>query len=1134
VQFRDALDAPIQALPTAEAIEKMELKEPLILWSGIFGLFRAQKESIVKDIEYYINQFNPLQQRLQQLEKNKQTGRSTFMKHTFSPVFTDPSQQHLLHSLGRGENLVIQGPPGTGKSQTLTSIISNVLSNGGRCLVVCEKKTAMDVLYNNLKNLGLDELAVIVEDVYRDRSALVNSVRERTQLQYPKYQASPNFTRLMQSCAMQIQRLQKYHEKLLAPICGTETWSAVVASLAEADAKAPKEALDPYLKPRDFKFTADELEAMLRIIRDAEPLFRTLGTLQHPFNAFNERYFQIANTHQVFEDLKKSVEGLLYVVDSAQRDLLTYLYQYEKLLEEHYSDILAQKGRLIDDVVEMIEDGLKQSKYFFNKNKGAYRNLLSGISGKYKKLKDDKLTVLKNYTLLKNLHERYQYFKHEFLNLGNMDKMTFEDVKKDTEVYYDKLSNWFGSKEAAIRDYVNNLSEQYLHPHVDFRKQVKDITRNLDLFAQNFMKSQVFKVPFGFKNNVIRERLNNLEELDKNLKSLDEKFEEDFPKYHPLKYFWQSLDKAQQAAFTGLAQSGLSDWEGHFRSWYLQHLLNANADENIPQELHYKSIVKNLTKELGDLRQALQAHTLQYWRSKQSESVKRFNQEKSPVKVHSIYNLRGNTGGRRTPLRQIFETDPELFTSFFPVLMVNPVVCASMLPLAPGLFDVVIFDEASQLRLEDTFAALTRGTYKIISGDSQQMPPSDYFQATKTLLHDEELILDEDLDVDADNSSLRKEAVDYLSSSESLLEYCIAEGNFSEDFLQVHYRSRHPNLIDFSNAAFYGNRLTPMPAKENYQPIVFTALDGIYEEGVNEKEAKAIVERLLELLREKKAAGEPIPSIAVATFNIQQRNFILEWMQQRSLTEPEVGAAFEELFSAGLFVKNLENIQGDERDYLFISTTFGKRADASFVQNFGPINRQLGYRLLNVIITRAKHFVQVFTSIPSEYYGRYREHLTQAAGNSGKGVFYAYLAYCKAVSEGDEISRAAILKQVYENSSNKPLHQVYSAIDGQGAFAKIVADSLQADLPEGMQLATNANYLGFNIPILISNAEGKGVLALYFDLFDEGYSEEAYAWDMFREEHLQNMGLVVERVWSYNWWQNAVGEKERVLKSIEY
>jgi DNA polymerase III delta prime subunit len=1109
-------------IPENADIDSMELKEPVILWSGIFGLFKTQKESIINDLDLYKTQFGELKQQAEDIANNFSNGNTAFIKHTFSLLPTDPSQQQLLHSLGRGENLVIQGPPGTGKSQTLTGIISNVISNGGRCLVVCEKKTAMDVLLNNLKQLGLGELSVIVEDLNRDRTALVNAVRERMKEQYPPYTTNPNYLRLLQNCAGHIKKLQQSHEKLLKPICGIDNWSDLVTNYLILEKDYNKDSLN-HLKVQDFSFAPEELNILLPILRTAEELYRKLGTLQHPFNAFVDRFFTNANSIEVFEDLKKSIASLLYAVDAAQRDLLTYLYQYEKLLEDHYTLVLAQNGELAQKIINSIAEGLKISTYFFNKNGGFYRSFLAGISSKYKKLKEEKASVLKNYAQLQFMHQKINIFRHDFLNTNEPGKIIYDDIKKNTEQYYQKLSDWYGQKEEAIRDFVNNLSEKNIHPKVNFAVEVKTITRNLDLFEQNFEDSKVFKVAFRFKNRIIRDRLNNLEELDKNIKSLDAKFASDFEAYHALKFFWLNLNASQQAAITGLAESGNDQWDKYFESWYRYRMLTKHADNLIPEESSYRKTTKQLDAEMLELRRAMHAHTLHYWRAKQTEAVAAFNRDRSPMKVHSLYNLRGNSGGRRTALRQIFETDPNLFTSFYPVLMLSPSVAASMLPLFPGLFDAVIFDEASQLRLEDTFAALCRARFKIVSGDSQQMPPSDYFAASGNIIRDE----DNEEDADAE-FSMGKESVDYLSGSESLLEYCISEGNYRENSLKIHYRSEHPYLIDFSNTAFYGGKLVPVAKEVNRRPIIFHAINSQYDLGLNRGEAIAVVERLLEIYKDANLTQQPIPSMGVATFNLHQRNLILEMMQEYTMKDPANGLAFETLFNAGLFVKNLENIQGDERDVILISTTFGPNATGSFIQNFGHINRQLGYRLLNVIITRAKQQLEIYTSIPANYYIGFREHLGEL--NSGKGLFYAYLAYAKAVSEGDETGRKAVLKVLSDNNAQFT-SQFMGNLGDRNLFVNFVADKLSQTLSVEYRVSTFEKIQSIEIPILIKKSE-KAVLAVFTDLYSKQYSQEAYAWDIFMEKRLIEMGIRSERVWSLNCWQNLDAEISRLLHCL--
>jgi hypothetical protein len=376
-----------------------------------------------------------------------------------------------------------------------------------------------------------------------------------------------------------------------------------------------------------------------------------------------------------------------------------------------------------------------------------------------------------------------------------------------------------------------------------------------------------------------------------------------------------------------------------------------------------------------------------------------------------------------------------------------------------------------------------------------------------------------------DNTSLVNESIDYLASSESLLEFALAEGYYEESFLEVHYRSHHHYLIDFSNAAFYGNRLTPLPVDEDIIPIEFEQINGIYQEHANEKEADAIVQYLLELADSNK---KKLPSVGVATFNLHQRNLILEKLQAISLEAPSKGGQIQRLFSAGLFVKNLENIQGDERDILLISTTFGRRPDDSFLQNFGPINRQNGYRLLNVIITRAKHKIKVFTSIPKQYYQNYRTEIMKN-GNNGKGIFYAYLAYAEAVSNQDESSRQAILDLVYENCHQKAINEMLYSLKDQ-SFEQTVIAFLEQAFPNA-SIQQNHAYGGLILPLTISDSDDNIKLALYYDIYTDNPSSEAYAWDIFREQRLEKMGIACQRIWSKEWWSD-VNQAQAKLKAV--
>ena len=1119
--FRKVLDGDIAPIKTIEEINQLPLDSPVILWSGLFGLFRSQKDSIVRDVDFFIRNINQLQPLVEQNPNPSDPNKSSFMKHSFTMLETDPCQQHLLHNLDKGKNLVIQGPPGTGKSQTLTGIIANTISNAGTCLVVCEKKTAMDVIYNMLDKMGLSELAIIVEDVYRDRATLVDSVRNRAQQQHQPYRVSPNFIRLLQSCAAHVNRLQRFHQKLHQPLNGDATWRTVVGQYLDANKKNDKGLLVGLLKANQFKFTATEFEEIMGILPEAELLFNKLGTFNHPLNAMHDRFFKKANAVQVEAETQKALEKVCFVVKAAQRDAFSYLFDYEKLLEKHFSNIYLSKMKLADKIVDIIEAGLAQSKYHFNKNSGMYRKFMKRMSDKYQKMEEDKVIILETFLKLQKFHAQYQYFSFQFMDTSDHSKLEFAKLLEHVSDYKAQLYDWHEGCFMHIQKLVRELGPGKIYKYVSFDKKVAEITKNLNAFEANFAKSQVFKVDFKFVTKNIRKRLTQIEALEQNLEKVKNEFEQ-FTDYHALKFFWLSLNSRQQAAFQALAQANPKDWAGAFSSWYLHNLLSNYEDEHIPNSNNYDNTRNSFTQEHQTLQNILIGHTLKYWRGKQTQAVQAFHQQKSPITINSLYNTRSNNSNQRTPLRKIIETSPEVLTSFFPVLMVSPAVCASILPLHPGLFDVVIFDEASQLNLEDTYGALVRGKYKIISGDSHQLPPPNSFQYHYTNNNQQDFVVDDEY---WDNNNILNHSIDFLSSSESLLDYALAEGSYVESFLEVHYRSQHPFLIDFSNAAFYGNRLTPFPAEQDYVPIEFKAINGTYAQHCNEAEANAILDYLLALV----SNDAPCPSVAVATFNLHQRNLILELIQQRSIQNSAEASKFRLLQNQGLFVKNLENIQGEERDILLLSTTFGLREDGSMPQTFGPINHQDGYKLLNVIITRAKHKICVFNSIPAAYYENYEQEIIKK-GNTSKGIFYAYLSYAKAVSEQDATKRQKILDLVYQHCQKKPLESFLFATKVD-LFEQLVMNFLKLEFPK-LNIKTNYQHAGFSLPIAILDDNNQVIIAFYYDVFHEQASEEAYAWDLFHETYLQKMGITCYRIWSKDWWENTRQAQQKLVVQI--
>ncbi|HLP13758.1 MAG TPA: AAA domain-containing protein, partial [Flavobacteriales bacterium] len=600
-----------------------------------------------------------------------------------------------------------------------------------------------------------------------------------------------------------------------------------------------------------------------------------------------------------------------------------------------------------------------------------------------------------------------------------------------------------------------------------------------------------------------------------------------FTDYAKWRGFFESQPVEIKGVISGLIEIGNSDWVGYTRYCYIDKLLAGTLNEGV-----FNSNDRPLEKIAAlqrELREQQPQKITKLWGDIQTRAISSFNQR---ANINWLFNHRANTQyNKKNSLRKIVGEEFELFTDIFPVVFLNPVVCSSIIPLKTGIFDIVLFDEASQLRLEETYTALLRGKIKVISGDKHQMPPPSFFQADIVLETPGENTEEDSEEPSAERTTYDKENPLFLAESESLLDFGnnINPNLVNISFLDYHYRSRHPFLIDFSNSAFYGNRLVPMPEKNKYKPIRYFQVSGLYEEGnINTAEAKRIVDYL-----SKEYPVNPdgsFPSLGIATFNLQQRNLLKDMINQEAIQNPAFREKLEKIGEKeDWFVKNLENVQGDERDIIIISTTFGVNAEGNFRQNFGPINTQKGYKLLNVIITRAKMNLLVFTSIPESYFVSKYEDEIQTKGNKGKAIFYAYLDYCKSIEEEKEEHRLYILdllnKKCEERNGNLTSHVVESPFEAE------VLEYLSPHISAG-KLIPQYKLGGYRIDFAILNEKGLPVIAIECDGAKWHASNEAYIYDIHRQTILEGYGMKVYRIWSGNWWPDPQKEIRKLLKFI--
>jgi len=1244
---------PLQALPDAAHLDQLANNNAYIHFGGVLGLFRAQKESIITDIGRLLERFDSFAFDNLQFESLSTT--------PFSAVDTDPSQQAILGGLGQTGNQVIQGPPGTGKSQSLTALITNALANDLKCLVVCEKKTALDVIRQNLKrkNESLASLVAVIDDINEDREAIIDSVRER-QDKLPTF-FSPSLARMQyetasRSIAGAAEAVNAQHRALAKALYRGQTWTQLVGRFLQLKRLFGGVPLKSLFEEHPYKFEEESMELYetAEALKRADSLYqqtkdlhavladlheglftdhtigearlkvdRYLNTLRQEIPSIESQAHQIEGnakewltnvlpsfpstireevrpylplldgvlaTDRLFPDslpMERFIEETFAKLDGLQSGMVALTHDYQEQLAFHYRAYGDSVNDCLSEYFEFVEENTQRFGPFWLRNDRwalLQTRLLSVVSEKYREMKACRVAVKGRITEIRQTHVVESYIEHIYND--NEETLHLGFYIQNIRELSGKVQAWQQTTPHTIGQYLDHISETTTHPSCAALKSRVCFLLNEFMDLQRMALSRC-----GIAPGPPVSSLQSLEEQAATFRSALQCYLQDmttireqcekraaenrgltaaftdladnrgglqvlpslFPRFHSLPevisgcgktletvsaiedallgfrgfHEWQRFRLQQPAERRMLIDriGGLlaTRWSEAFECWYLFTLLTLYEPPNLPEDDYelqqFKEQKKNFnTAQVNSL--------LARWTARQQEAVQRLKEK--GLTINSLFNKKGSRGTRRNSLRNIVGQEFSLFTDFFPVLLVNPSVCSSVLPLEEGLFDLVIFDEASQLRLEETYPALLRGKAKIISGDKHQMPPSSYFQTGGAMLDPS----GEESDLEEKEEEVRdRQALDAahrnLADSESLLTYA-EDMNYRQQFLDIHYRSKHPFLIDFSNHAFYGMRLIPVPPREHYTPIVFLPVDGVYTDSTNPAEARKVIDLL-----ENHIGPLPdgmTPSVGVATFNLYQRNLILDEIAKRRQESSTFDARMIQLGDT-FFVKNLENIQGDERDIMIISTTFGKKENGKFTQQFGPVIQSKGHRMLNVIITRAKFQVFVCSSLPGEYIHGYSDLLRQH-GNRGRAVLYAYLAYAQAVSDGNEDLRKAILENLSAHCSEKFYEDPEPGIGSESPFEDEVYSTLARHIG-AERIVQQHTVGGFRIDMAIrSTTTDRPFIAIECDGAKYHSSAEAYAWDMFRQEQLEKYGFVFHRIWSTNWWDAEERETEKLVGFI--
>lgn len=971
-------DSPLIKIPE-KLNDEFFISNPSFIHNGVFGLYSNSKEAIILD--YIKLEENTIPCHFKPLENTNKT--------YFSGISLDHSQQRIIRSLLNQKNSIIHGPPGTGKSKTITAIINYALSKNQTSLLVCQKKTAMDVIYTNLKELGLAEFVVKITDVKKDRRNIINKARSI------------------------IDKVKKGRQNIF-----------------------------------DLRPTLFEINSRNKSIID-EKIKRTTSTID-----FVSR-------------IKKQLDTPLLDHELSYSDLVIKIKKNNK---KKLSSLLGLKSSLFSFSKKEF-DFLKTDLHFVNhhlkKNINPYRSYLPFLNEEFLKKREKSLLKKIANTLFKSHH-------HKISNL--------------IALWHSKTKS-LSSFELKYFNYVESDNSDF-----------KMLFESFNIHKNTLLKSKIFNSDFV---NILQrlEPISQLKKLNEALfilKEINHEFESIVEFYN----YRSKLSFLRKNILTKACE--IEEFEKLFFNWYFINLLDKN---HIPFldfngfENGYLDIVEDVEK----INSYYSTLALTNCRNKRNRSISSF-ESKSFLSLEQFFAKKSTSLRMKLPLHKITSDSSKIFRNFFPIVIANPGVCSQLFPMEKGFFDYVIFDESSQLRFEDTFPSLLRGKTVIVSGDTNQLPPSNYFNVNEY--------------------SIKKDSISKKTKENnnlSLLDVCI-DSTFKEHYLDIHYRSMHPDLIQFSNHAFYQKRLIPLPPKKDYCSIEFREINGIYNNRLNLDEAKAIVDYI-----EFEASSNE--EIGVATFSLAQQNKVLLLIEKRTLVNKKFHEKINLMIKNGFFVKNIENIQGEERRLILIGTTYGINNKGKFNQFFGPLNTTFrGHKLLNVIITRAIHKMIIFTSIPQEYYMKY-DLILNKNGFIGKGILYSFLAYAKAISSQNLQLKEDVLNKIF-NSTSKSFHKKKYNKNDLLKFSNSLRNELCSILGIEIFITNNYSLGGFNYEIKLEFDSKYSTILVDINGKKADGKYENYLFDIQRCKVAQTSGFNYYRLWLSNYYNNPKFEIQNIIKAL--
>lgn len=1036
------------------------------------------------------------------------------------PLSADSSQLDAIVAAAHGNSFVLHGPPGTGKSQTITNIIANALFHGKRILFVSEKMAALDVVQKRLADIGLAPFCLELHSNKTKKSLVMDQLRSTTEIFTTASDETFNtdaeiVDNLKNELNSHVEKLHKIQK------IGLSIYDCFVG-YSQINEDRNVRFQPEYIA----SLTPDRYNHDLEIIEDYESVASATYEMDYPLKEIGIVEYNPFIRTEISEKVKEALL-LLEELSVSSFELFSSLKISDKEFSKNdYQALRHFSGLVIDKNIS--------NSILVNREK-----LLPILDETIKIKKElehaDHVLALEYFEDIQSIscsdiRLKWQSAKFKWVipmliekrNVTNLLSSFRKDGRKITEKEVSNLLDMLDKVRSLkteldiilkrVPDCSLELSRMSAEKLLECKYALKGFSESLILIGserENLINN------IGDSREVLSAFCKSYDDFMKTLTELEDKScahlvecDGDWLKYVRCTLFrWREninnlrIQSAYNIRRKAVEELGLTDLVRLFE----EHVISPDSITKIYRKCiyrycadYYLSMETSLTsfqgvlfedkiKKFRKICKEFEDATRKELLHRMSRMMPSFQKEAAQTSDVGILQKNIRNGCRGLSIRKLFETIPELISRMCPAMLMSPLSVSQYLGKEWPKFDIVIFDEASQMPTCEAVAAISRGKSTIVVGDECQLPPTNFF-------------------ISGSYSEQHSE----VSDLESVLDDCLAL-SMPQKHLLWHYRSKHESLIAFSNRHFYKNALKTFPSNDDMaNKVSFHYVNGIYDRGRgrnNKAEAKAVID---EIRRHLENSDERNKSIGVVTFNVNQQSLIEDMLNDLFKKNPELERIATEN-KEQIFIKNLENVQGDERDVIIFSVGYGRDNNNRVAMNFGPLNRDGGERRLNVAVSRARCQMKIFSSLKAEDIDIYR--------SNAKGVLYlkAFLAYAEKGTVTYDIPDLKMIKKT------------------QDAFVESLAESLRL---QGYSVNTNVGESEYRVDIGIVDPENnnKYILGILCDGYNYTVSQTARDRNITTPYLLETLGWRIMNIWSIEWWdtpQLVISQINNYMRSIK-